>query len=82
MYLRAKFERHRRRMSQQDVAIRSRINQATVSAIENGRVNPSAAELAALSKVFGVAPELLMKPVTLPESDVEPGTEEHAMAHG
>lgn len=67
-YLRAKFERHRLRLSQQDVALRAHLAQTTVSAIENGRVNPTTSELAALAEVFGIAdPSALLQPVRLQE---------------
>jgi len=69
-YLRAKFERHRLRLSQQDVAQRAHLAQTLVSAIENGRINPSSSELAALAEVFGVAdPALLLQPVRLQEEE-------------
>jgi transcriptional regulator with XRE-family HTH domain len=71
-YLRAKFERHRLRMSQQDVAERARppLTQTLVSAIENGRVNPTNIELAALAEVLGVSdPAALLQPVRIVEEE-------------
>jgi transcriptional regulator with XRE-family HTH domain len=71
-YLRAKFERHRLRMSQQEVGDRAnpRLSQSTVSAIESGRVNPSPVELAALAQVLGVSdPAALLQPVRFVEDE-------------
>jgi len=71
-YLRAKFERHQRGWRQIDVARKTGIPQATVSAIESGRLIPTEDELGRLAHVFGVNPAaLLLKPVAL--SDHEEG---------
>ena len=69
-YLRAKFERHRLRLSQQTVGQRADLPQTLVSAIENGRVNPTDDELAALAKALGVSdPTQLLQPVQLQDEE-------------
>jgi transcriptional regulator with XRE-family HTH domain len=73
-YLRAKFERHRLRLSQQTVGQRADLPQTLVSAIENGRVNPTDSELAALAEVFGIAdPTQLLQPVHLQDEGAARG---------
>jgi transcriptional regulator with XRE-family HTH domain len=72
-YLRARFERHQRGWRQVDVARRTGIPQATVSAIEAGRLVPTEDELDRLAQVFAVSPaERLLQPVALgdPEEGV------------
>jgi excisionase family DNA binding protein len=54
--LRLKFERQRRGLTQQEIANRTRLPQVTISAIENGRLNPSPAELAALGEASSASP--------------------------
>jgi transcriptional regulator with XRE-family HTH domain len=68
-YLRLKFERQRRGLSQQEIADRTRLPQVTISAIENGRTNPSPAELTALSEAFGIHPALLLSQVRVQEEN-------------
>ena len=61
-------------LSQQDVAQRARLAQTLVSAIENGRVNPTDSELAALAEVLGVSdPAQLLRPVHLQDEGVAHG---------
>ena len=68
-YLRVKFERQRRGLRQQDIAARTRLPQTTISAIENGRVNPTAEELAALAQAFDINPALLLLPVRVTDPE-------------
>src|SRR5262249_47454428 len=73
-YLRARAERHLRGWRQEDVARRTGIPQANVSAIETGRLNPTRDELERLAEAFLISPpEVLLKPCSIadPEPDGE-----------
>lgn len=75
LYLRAKYERQRRGLTQAEVAAKACLAQTLISAIETGRVNPSPDELAALGRAFGITPaSVLLKPTEIhdPEELAEP----------
>lgn len=63
--LRLHFERSHRKLSQAQVARAARIPQPYVSAIERGRLVPTADELQRLAAVFGVPPGDLLKDVAV-----------------
>jgi transcriptional regulator with XRE-family HTH domain len=59
--------RTRRRMTQDDLAAKSGVDQTTISSIEIGRRNPSDDIRTRLAKALGIAPSKLR--FTLPEPD-------------
>ena len=58
---RLKFLRIARRLSQDQVAEKTRINRTHVSMIENGRLNPRPEQLAALAALFNVPGDTLLQ---------------------
>jgi transcriptional regulator with XRE-family HTH domain len=70
--LRLKFERDRRRLSQTRVAVAANIWQPTYSAIETGRLRPTAAQLQRLADIFNISPpeDLLVDVVVIREEQV------------
>jgi transcriptional regulator with XRE-family HTH domain len=64
---RIKYERTRLGVSQETVGVVTRLPQPTISAIERGRVVPTAAELQRFADALGVPPGALLKPVEIVE---------------
>jgi len=59
MALRLRQIRQRKALSQQDLAQRAGVGEATISRIEQGRVRPRPSTLRKLAAALGVAPEEL-----------------------
>ena len=74
-FLRARYERLARHLTQAQLATLTGLHSSEVSLIENGRLVPSPQQLDKLAKVFGITPaSVLLKPVSIkddPEEEVE-----------
>jgi transcriptional regulator with XRE-family HTH domain len=66
--LRLHYERIKRRWTQSELGRRAGIQQTTVSAIERGRINPTADELLRLANALLITPpSVLMNETVLPD---------------
>jgi transcriptional regulator with XRE-family HTH domain len=71
--IRLKFERVNRRISQETLALATKLPQPIISLIEIGTWNPTPDQLAALGRALGIAPpELLLQEVVLPTAGTRP----------
>ena len=61
--LRLKYERQQRGMLQSTLGVVARIQQQRIAQIENGKLTPSANQLARLAAVLRVPPDQLLQPV-------------------
>jgi transcriptional regulator with XRE-family HTH domain len=67
-----KFERMNRGLRQRDLARKSGVSRHNLSQMENGRLVPTADELARLSSVLGIPADVLMTPVVALRIAAEP----------
>jgi transcriptional regulator with XRE-family HTH domain len=85
--LRVEYERRKQGIPQKELARRAGLHQPTISLIEQGRLQPTEAELAALARALGLnPPAVLMRPVlvdpageTFVENDAPTSSESPAM---
>lgn len=63
LYLRARFERHRRRLTLKDAAKLTKLTSTELSLIERGRLVPTEAQLGKMTAAYGVAANELLKQV-------------------
>jgi len=63
LYLRARFERQRRKLTLKQAAALARMTEQEVSFIENGRLRPTDAQLKKLAAAYELPPEELLKHV-------------------
>jgi transcriptional regulator with XRE-family HTH domain len=63
VYLRARFERQRRKLTLKQAAALSKMTEYEVSIIETGRLIPTEAQLKKLAAAYGLPPEELLKQV-------------------
>jgi transcriptional regulator with XRE-family HTH domain len=74
------FVRRERGLSQAQVGALAKIAQPTVSLIEQGRYIPAPDQMARLSRALNIAPDVVLRPVTVDTSNATAETAERVAA--